>query len=820
MIAKEIRKAALLPAVALLLLIMAISPTLAAGPVAGDGGIVFSLHAPDAEAVFLAGEFNGWNASDLPLQAVGDGNWSVVVALAPGSHEYKFVVDGVWREDPDNPERIADPFGGSNSVVTVQADGSLADGALPTAAITAPEVTTGADIAVGAPHAVTGGVAFSYRDDGANRVTLAGSFNGWNADELPLTNDGKGNWVLVHELGAGKHEYKFVVDGNWVADPANPDTQADPYGGVNSVITVDDQGQLIATTANAGTATPASNNTLNAKVTIDGRYLTRFEYAKNVPVAIGEDSVVDPRYRLQRPSQSVDLNFHTEVSDAASTFMRLRFDSNENIIQNNVAAFLDEAHLEIHPEKFSLRAYWNQEIFSGEDPLHLGGDVDLPGTILHDHLDYGKGTAGALFVADPLGVRTRLFFANVHNYDYYNDPDLFDNIGEDRIGLRLSRRFGKFAVGTPIYAERSLVWLDFGTEVGQASTGIPALDEHRANTEDSSTWYEVDQYQLYAGLDLSYDLDERWTLGAEALYLDAVQRFATGNEAGQNNTNGAMDVPFLNRDGWLWLGQVAYEPHQDSQLTLRHYTANLSGGHPDQRQLTFSFLPQTEANKQVKFTIGDSPAIADLDSTELTWDWRGTGRTAILWLRRAGRDFDYGAVGQTAPEDSTVTDHSQTVWYLAGNLTNGEPHDRLGQFELEAGYRLADRGLAGLKNNQLELIFRYDRNLTRDVGLIADLRFSRYHLEGHADGTTGETTDTDYFNPFVGCRYTPIDKLKLVLAYGVDPVDYSIDYGGRQIGRWLYRQNYVFDHPDATVLEAENFLKHARVVTLRAQLKF
>ena len=34
-----------------------------------------------------------------------------------------------------------------------------------------------------------------------------------------------------------------------LADPENPDTQSDPYGGVNSVITVDDKGQLTATAA-------------------------------------------------------------------------------------------------------------------------------------------------------------------------------------------------------------------------------------------------------------------------------------------------------------------------------------------------------------------------------------------------------------------------------------------------------------------------------------------------------------------------------------------------------------------------------------------
>ncbi len=73
---------------------------------------------------------------------------------------------------------------------------------------------------------------------------------------------------------------------------------------------------------------------------------------------------------------------------------------------------------------------------------------------------------------------------------------------------------------------------------------------------------------------------------------------------------------------------------------------------------------------------------------------------------------------------------------------------------------------------------------------------------------------------FAGFRYTPIKQLNLTLAYGVDPLDYSIAYTGRQTGRWWVRQNYLFDHPDASVLDAEQFLDKIQTITLRAQLLF
>ena len=59
-----------------------------------------------------------------------------------------------------------------------------------------------------------------------------------------------------------------------------------------------------------------------------------------------------------------------------------------------------------------------------------------------------------------------------------------------------------------------------------------------------------------------------------------------------------------------------------------------------------------------------------------------------------------------------------------------------------------------------------------------------------------------------------------MLGYGVDPVDFSIDYEGRQFGRWWYRQRYLFDHPDAGLLDSEQYLADAHVFTLRAQLTF
>ena len=89
-------------------------------PVQTPDGVVFSF-AGTAGSVALAGDFNGWAIAADPLVKQADGTWTLTKKLAPGVHEYKFVVDGTtWKTDEANPESKADPYGGKNSLVTVK----------------------------------------------------------------------------------------------------------------------------------------------------------------------------------------------------------------------------------------------------------------------------------------------------------------------------------------------------------------------------------------------------------------------------------------------------------------------------------------------------------------------------------------------------------------------------------------------------------------------------------------------------------------------------------------------------------------------------
>ncbi len=76
------------------------------GPHFVEGGILFSLVAPEANDVELIGSFNNWDREHgVVLKRESNGVWHTTVDLGPGRHLYKFVVDGAWRPDPANGNR-------------------------------------------------------------------------------------------------------------------------------------------------------------------------------------------------------------------------------------------------------------------------------------------------------------------------------------------------------------------------------------------------------------------------------------------------------------------------------------------------------------------------------------------------------------------------------------------------------------------------------------------------------------------------------------------------------------------------------------------
>lgn len=80
----------------------------------------FVFHAPEAKTVRIVGSFNDWRPTeDYLMERRKDGVWSKTVRLAPGEHQYKYIVDDTWIEDKHNPRVTNDPYGGRNSIIEI-----------------------------------------------------------------------------------------------------------------------------------------------------------------------------------------------------------------------------------------------------------------------------------------------------------------------------------------------------------------------------------------------------------------------------------------------------------------------------------------------------------------------------------------------------------------------------------------------------------------------------------------------------------------------------------------------------------------------------
>lgn len=81
-------------------------------------------------------------------------------------------------------------------------------------------------------------VTVSFVHPTARTVFIAGTFNDWNPQAEPLHALGNGRWLKETTLPPGLYEYRFVVDGEWQADPSAHASVVNPYGGANSLLQV------------------------------------------------------------------------------------------------------------------------------------------------------------------------------------------------------------------------------------------------------------------------------------------------------------------------------------------------------------------------------------------------------------------------------------------------------------------------------------------------------------------------------------------------------------------------------------------------------
>ncbi len=156
-----------------------------------------------AKNIYLSGSFNKWSTLQHPMIKT-DSGWYVDISLGAGKHLYKFIVDGKWIDDPENKNRESDTYYGFNSIFfKTNYKFKLAN------------------------------------HQNAKRVVVSGTFNDWNEKEIQLRRTADA-WELPMYIKEGTYAYKFLVDKNWILDPANKNTRGDGRGNVNSIFSIGD----------------------------------------------------------------------------------------------------------------------------------------------------------------------------------------------------------------------------------------------------------------------------------------------------------------------------------------------------------------------------------------------------------------------------------------------------------------------------------------------------------------------------------------------------------------------------------------------------
>ncbi len=165
----------------------------------GDPIIFQTSTFPKADELVLTGNFNGWDKNDLRMKKEKDG-WSVPLSLKPGNYEYKFVVDKKWKVDPSNPHTIGRrKF--KNSICSIEPNHTFVLG----------------------DHAK------------AKKVLVTGTFNNWSTTGYTMERK-LGRWEITIHLPKGKTRYKFIVDGEWISDEANPLWEKNQYDTKDSIL--------------------------------------------------------------------------------------------------------------------------------------------------------------------------------------------------------------------------------------------------------------------------------------------------------------------------------------------------------------------------------------------------------------------------------------------------------------------------------------------------------------------------------------------------------------------------------------------------------
>ena len=79
------------------------------------------IAAPDARAVCIVGDFNGWSIYANPMKKLRNGDFTITLEVEPGrEYQFRYLIDEhKWENDWNADKYVKSPYGTDNSVVIV-----------------------------------------------------------------------------------------------------------------------------------------------------------------------------------------------------------------------------------------------------------------------------------------------------------------------------------------------------------------------------------------------------------------------------------------------------------------------------------------------------------------------------------------------------------------------------------------------------------------------------------------------------------------------------------------------------------------------------
>jgi hypothetical protein len=682
---------------------------------------------------------------------------------------------------------------------------------------------------------VDGGVEFRYTDPSAATVHLAGAFNEWSTTATPLSDpDRDGTWEVVIPLSPGRYEYKFVVNGGtWVADPDNPVTGGD-YG--NSIVEIGSDGKLAGPAAVSAPALPSgtplrSNTPLHSRVYLGGFFRLLQESNSNQPG--------DERLRVDRPNDQFNLDVTANLSDRIWGTARLQVRTDTGGF-NELGTQLYKAQTSFSADDFTVRVFYNEEMFRTEDPLRLLGYGRPRASFTAQERAFGQGRQGILLEIEPWQSRLEVMYADTFDEDIFGPTNRNENTGTDVLAARWTRPVGKGRVGLTYRGLMSDWWINFNTNTVPQSVQDHLAAQTDRRDDQKSDWFELANDEHFAALDLQWPLPQNFEFTAAGGLGWYRARFDLGNREdvqGAGFSNGKVDLPIGEQD--LARGMAGLRWTRDA-LTLHaaHELRTASGMEADERSVIYrtqSGMIEEDFDRPARNAIDEvyaapnnnqdlsvlvvGPAPEEtVHRTDLGASYRWQDfEFGLRWIRTY-ENFEYadffgaGAVeferwrfeslpfvrwNPFSDPQHHLTLRAQTLdysdpaqWRAIGAAANTDDRQGYADFlRLERSDLVLDGRVPFGPRNALPLDVRFDLRYVdyrEDDSLRAEVR------SGEGNILRSVAADENFFQPFVALVYSPTKNVEVEVGYGVDPRFYDvISAEGWDNGRQQFRERYL-----------------------------